>query len=182
MGQFLTKVTEVFSNFGNSKTNKILMLGLDNAGKTTILQKLKFNIYTPTLPTIGFNVEQVDYKNIHMLIWDIGGQTAIRRLWRHHFEQTDAIVFVVDSCDDERMIDAKEELGMLMSDPELSDAVLLVYANKIDMTTKTVAKITEELGLYEMRRKWHIQGSCAPTGDGLIEGLDWLSQELKKKK
>ena len=117
-----------------------------------------------------------------MLIWDIGGQTAIRRLWRHHFEQTDAIIFVVDSCDDERLADAREELGMLMADEELRDACLLVFANKIDMATKSLAKITEELGLYEMRRKWHIQESCAPTGAGLIEGLDWLSQELKKKK
>jgi len=181
MGSFLTKITELFSSFGNDKTNKILMLGLDNAGKTTILHKLKFNIYTPTLPTIGFNVEQVDYKNIHMLVWDIGGQTTIRRLWKHHFDHTDAIIFVIDASDTERMVDAKEEIDSLMEDEQLKNASLLVFANKLDLANTTIPKIIEELGLHKLDRNWNVQGSIAPTGEGLYEGLEWLSQDIKKK-
>ena len=89
-------------------------MGLDNAGKTTILYKLKLGEVVTTIPTIGFNVESVEYKNVNMTVWDVGGQTKIRPLWQHYFENTDAIIFAVDCADAGRLEEAKNELDIVL--------------------------------------------------------------------
>nr|AAT09069.1 ADP ribosylation factor 1 [Bigelowiella natans] len=176
-----------FSNFwkrmfGN-KEMRILMVGLDAAGKTTVLYKLKLGEVVTTIPTIGFNVETVEYKNINFTVWDVGGQDKIRPLWRHYYQNTQGIIFVVDSNDRERLDMAKEELDKMLNEDELRDAVVLVFANKQDLPKALKVKnITEALGLDKMRRQWFVQGTCATSGDGLYEGLDWLSSTLSKKK
>ena len=76
---------------------KTLLLGLDAAGKTTILYKMKLGEVVSSVPTIGFNVETVEYKKIKFQTWDIGGQKKIRMLWRHYYQNTDCLIFVVDS-------------------------------------------------------------------------------------
>ncbi len=106
------------------------MVGLDAAGKTTILYKLKLGEVVTTIPTIGFNVETVEYKNISFTVWDVGGQDKIRLLWRHYYQNTQGLIFVVDSNDRDRIDDAREELHKMLSEEELRDAVLLVFANK----------------------------------------------------
>jgi len=173
------------------KEMRILMVGLDAAGKTTILYKLKLGEVVTTIPTIGFNVETVEYKNISFTVWDVGGQDKIRPLWRHYYQNTQGIIFVVDSNDRERIDDsqgsdnsAKDEMHRMLGEDELRDAVLLVFANKQDLpNAMTVNEITERLGLNQLRqRQWYIQATCATTGDGLYEGLDWLSNTLSKKK
>jgi len=184
-----------FSKFWNRLFGKqemrILMVGLDAAGKTTILYKLKLGEVVTTITTIGFNVETVEYKNISFTVWDVGGQDKIRPLWRHYYQNTQGIIFVVDSNDRERIDDAqgadnsaKEELHRMLSEDELRDAVLLVFANKQDLpNAMTVNEVTERLGLNQLRnRQWYIQATCATTGDGLYEGLDWLSNTLSKRK
>jgi small GTP-binding protein len=178
-------------NFGKTE-KRILMVGLDAAGKTTILYKLKLGEVVTTIPTIGFNVETVEYKNISFTVWDVGGQDKIRPLWRHYYQNTQGIIFVVDSNDRDRIDDtnnstdnsAKEELHRMLAEDELRDATLLVFANKQDLpNAMSVNDVTEKLGLNQLRnRKWYIQGCCATTGDGLYEGLDWLSNALKNKK
>lgn len=162
---------------------RILMVGLDAAGKTTILYKLKLGEIVTTIPTIGFNVETVEYKNISFTVWDVGGQDKIRPLWRHYFQNTQGLIFVVDSNDRERADEAKEELSKMLQEDELRDAVLLVFANKQDLpNAMTAAEITEKLSLNTFRgRSWYIQGTCATQGTGLYEGLDWLSSELSKR-
>lgn len=85
-------------------------VGLDAAGKTTILYKLKLGEIVTTIPTIGFNVETVEYKNICFTVWDVGGQDRIRPLWRHYFQNTQGLIFVVDSNDRERIAEAEREL------------------------------------------------------------------------
>lgn len=85
-------------------------VGLDAAGKTTILYKLKLGEIVTTIPTIGFNVETVEYKNICFTVWDVGGQDKIRPLWRHYFQNTQGLIFVVDSNDRERITEAEKEL------------------------------------------------------------------------
>jgi len=176
--------------FGKTEM-RILMVGLDAAGKTTILYKLKLGEVVTTIPTIGFNVETVEYKNISFTVWDVGGQDKIRPLWRHYYQNTQGIIFVVDSNDEERIDDskgcehsAKEELHRMLAEDELREAVLLVFANKQDLpNAMAVNKITERLGLNTLRhRQWYIQSCCATTGDGLYEGLDWLSNTLSAKK
>ncbi|CAG5126410.1 unnamed protein product [Candidula unifasciata] len=92
----------------------IISVGLDAAGKTTILYKLKLGEIVTTIPTIGFNVESVEYKNINFTVWDVGGQDKIRPLWRHYFQNTQGLIFVVDSNDKERLGESKDELTKMV--------------------------------------------------------------------
>ncbi|KAJ7590887.1 ADP-ribosylation factor family-domain-containing protein [Mycena floridula] len=158
-------------------------VGLDAAGKTTILYKLKLGEIVTTIPTIGFNVETVEYKNISFTVWDVGGQDKIRPLWRHYFQNTQGIIFVVDSNDRERVSEAREELQRMLNEDELRDALLLVFANKQDLpNAMNAAEITDKLGLHGLRqRTWYIQAACATSGDGLYEGLEWLSANIKRR-
>ena len=174
------------------KDMRILMVGLDAAGKTTILYKLKLGEVVTTIPTIGFNVETVDYKNISFTVWDVGGQDKIRNLWRHYYQNTQGLIFVVDSNDKARIEDAKNELHKMLQEEELKEADLLVFANKQDLPhaankqdlphAMSAPELTEKLGLQKLTgRQWYIQACCATTGDGLYEGLDWLSDVVSKK-
>ena len=177
-------ISTLIDRFFPSTPSRIIMLGLDNAGKTTVLYKLKLGEVVTTLPTIGFNVETVVYKHISFTVWDVGGQTKIRPLWQHYYENSDAVVFVVDSSDRQRFAEAKEELDGMLADDRLRSASLLVFSNKTDMLgSATTAEVTEKLGLYARReRDWYIQATCAVTGEGVVEGLEWLANSLKGKK
>ncbi|GAA52096.1 ADP-ribosylation factor [Clonorchis sinensis] len=136
------------------KSVRILMVGLDAAGKTTILYKLKLGEVVTTIPTIGFNVEMVEYKNISFTVWDVGGQDRIRRLWRHYFQNTQGLIFVVDSNDRERVNEAADELKRMLSEDELRDVVILVFANKQDLpNAMSSAELTDKLGLREIRNR-----------------------------
>jgi len=176
-------VSKLFSRLFSPREMRILMVGLDAAGKTTILYKLKLGEIVTTIPTIGFNVESVEYKNINFTVWDVGGQDKIRPLWRHYFQNTQGIIFVVDSNDRERVTEAREELQRMLNESELQDALLLVFANKQDLpNAMNAAEITDKLGLHGLRqRTWYIQAACATSGDGLYEGLDWLSANIKQR-
>ncbi|KAE8664116.1 ADP-ribosylation factor [Hibiscus syriacus] len=158
------------------------MLGLDAAGKTTILYKLHIGEVLSTVPTIGFNVEKVQYKNVMFTVWDVGGQEKLRPLWRLYFNNTDGLIYVVDSLDRERIGKAKHEFQTIINDPFMLNSVILVFANKQDMKgAMSPMEVCEGLGLFDLKnRKWHIQGTCAHRGDGLYEGLDWLAGTLKK--
>ena len=103
--------SKLFDRLWGKKEMRILMVGLDAAGKTTILYKLKLGEIVTTIPTIGFNVESVTYKNLNFNVWDLGGQTSIRPYWRCYYSNTAAVVFVVDSTDIERLGTAAEELS-----------------------------------------------------------------------
>ncbi|XP_033846239.1 ADP-ribosylation factor 4 [Periophthalmus magnuspinnatus] len=176
-------ISSLFSRLFGKKQMRILMVGLDAAGKTTILYKLKLGEIVTTIPTIGFNVETVEYKNICFTVWDVGGQDKIRPLWRHYFQNTQGLIFVVDSNDRERIAEAEEELTKMIQEDELKDAAILVFANKQDLPNAMgVSELTDKLRLHSRRDKtWHIQATCATEGTGLYEGLDWLSSELEKR-
>ncbi len=175
----MTKLLDKFGFAGQDK--RILMVGLDAAGKSTILYKMKLGEVITTIPTIGFNVEAIEYKNVTFTCWDVGGQSRIRGLWKHYFIGTDALIYVIDSNDPARLELAKEELEKMLYDPELCDADLLVFANKQDLpNAMSVKDIATGLGLPKLRgRKWHIQATAAIQGDGLFEGMDWLVQTIK---
>eukprot|EP00483_Globobulimina_turgida_P011422 UN11444 len=182
MGSFFAKA---LAKLISPKEQRILMLGLDSAGKTTILHKLKLGDVFQTIPTIGFNVETVQYKNIAFTVWDCGGQDKIKPLWRHYFRNTQAIIFVIDSCDKERINIAKREIDKLLMEDELRDALLLIFANKSDLpNVMSVAEIKTTLQLNKLpsNRQWNIQSCCAITGDGLYDGLDWISHIVDSKK
>ncbi|GFO37894.1 ADP-ribosylation factor 1 [Plakobranchus ocellatus] len=175
-------IAGILKRWLGKKEMRVLMVGLDAAGKTTILYKLKLGEIVTTIPTIGFNVETVEYKNISFTVWDVGGQDKIRPLWRHYFQNTQGLIFVVDSNDRERIGEAKEEIMRMLNEDELRNAKLLVFANKQDLpNAMNAAEVTDKLGLHSLRsRSWYIQAACATSGDGLYEGLDWLSATLKK--
>uniref|UniRef100_A0A6B2LLA4 ADP-ribosylation factor n=1 Tax=Arcella intermedia TaxID=1963864 RepID=A0A6B2LLA4_9EUKA len=174
MGALITKL------FGNKEV-RMLMLGLDGSGKTTVLYKMKIDQIVTTVPTIGFIVETVSHGKFNMNIWDVGGQDKIRPLWRHYLQNTGAIIYVVDSNDKDRLDEAREELHKLLQEEELRGASLLVLANKQDQPNALSAKeVMQHLELQNItRRQWYIQATCATSGDGLKEGLDWLSTHLE---
>nr|KJB82421.1 hypothetical protein B456_013G208600 [Gossypium raimondii] len=156
---------KLFSRLFAKKEMRILMVGLDAAGKTTILYKLKLGEIVTTIPTIGFNVETVEYKNISFTVWDVGGQDKIRPLWRHYFQNTQGLIFVVDSNDRDRVVEARDELHRMLNEDELRDAVLLVFANKQDLpNAMNAAEITDKLGLHSLRqRHWYYVINCFPV-------------------
>ncbi|URD79446.1 ARF [Musa troglodytarum] len=157
--------TRLFSSLFGNREARILVLGLDNAGKTTILYRLQMGEVVSTIPTIGFNVETVQYNNIKFQVWDLGGQTSIRPYWRCYFPNTQAVIYVVDSSDTDRLVTAKDEFHAILEDlpGALDDAA-----------------ITEALELHKIKnRQWAIFKTSAIKGEGLFEGLDWLSNTLK---
>ncbi|CAO3682201.1 unnamed protein product [Rhizopus stolonifer] len=182
--------SSLFSELFGKREMRILMVGLDAAGKTTILYKLKLGEIVTTIPTIGFNVETVEYKNISFTVWDVGGQDKFvlfgdieNNNFCVDFQNTQGIIFVVDSNDRDRISEARDELQRMLNEDELRDALLLVFANKQDLpNAMNAAEITDKLGLQSLRnRHWYIQTACATSGDGLYEGLEWLSANLKKR-
>ncbi|KAG2222249.1 hypothetical protein INT45_010662 [Circinella minor] len=163
----------VFSNLWTrlfSKAQvKIIIVGLDNAGKTTILYKLLLNQVVTTTPTIGSNVET-----------DIAGQDTMRPTWKTYYTDTKAVIMVIDSTDAIRLNLAKEELHRMMESEQLGDACLLVFANKQDVKgAMTASQISDALSLTSLKDKqWHIQACSALTGEGLHEGLDWVVVQI----
>ncbi|XP_077977965.1 uncharacterized protein LOC144433532 [Glandiceps talaboti] len=172
------------SLFGRKDETRILMVGLDAAGKTTILYRLRIGEVVTTTPTTGFTVETVRYKNVSFTVWDLGGQDEIRSLSRKYLENAQGIIFVVDSNDRARLEEAKDELHRMLNDNELRDAILLVFANKQDLpNAMTAAEVADKLGLHNIHsHSWHIEGTYGGNGQGCMEGLEWLSNELEKRK
>lgn len=171
-------ISGLFQKLFDRKQMKILMLGLDGAGKTTVLYRLKLGEVVTTTPTIGFNVERVEYKNISFTVWDVGGQEKIRQLWRFYFDNVEGLIFVVDCSDTERVKTAADELSSILEEPALRETALLVFANKQDLPNAvTCYELAEMLGL-KARKRWHVQPCIATKGHGLYEGLDWLSNQM----
>ena len=133
-----------------------------------------------TIPTIGFNVESVTYKNLNFNVWDLGGQTSIRPYWRCYYANTAAVIFVIDSTDIDRLNTASDELAAMLGEDELRDAALLVFANKQDQPgAKGAGEISEALKLGELKdRNWSIMACSAIDGRGVNEGMDWLVVRL----
>lgn len=185
MGIFMSTMWK--NMIGSNKEYRLLMLGLDAAGKTTLLYKLKLGEIRHAIPTIGFNVESVQYKNIMFTVWDVGGQSKLRALWRHYYQGTQGLIFVVDSNDTapDRIELAKQELHRLLQDDELRDAVVLVFANKQDLpNAMSAAELGDKLCLNQLasRHTWYIQECSATTSQGLYEGLDWLGAALAERR
>ena len=162
----------------------ILMLGLDDAGKTTILYQLKMGETVNTIPTLKFNVETIEHKNFKFTIWDVGGQDKIRHLWIHYSDNIIGLIFVVDSNDQDRIDEAAGELKKLLEAEELKDCPVLVLANKQDINGALApGEVCDKLGMGKFKeRTWIVQGTSATTGQGLKEGLDWMDSVLLEKK
>lgn len=164
----------------NDREVRILLLGLDNAGKTSILKRLSEEDITHIMPTQGFNIKSVMQEGFKLNVWDIGGQKTIRPYWKNYFDQTDALVYVVDSADKRRLEEAGTELNSLLEEEKLDGIPLMVFANKQDLLTAATAKeIAETLNLHTIRgRQWQIQACSAKTGEGLEDGMKWMVKTI----
>jgi ADP-ribosylation factor-like protein 4 len=165
------------------------MMGLDNAGKSTILYRMRTGQYCETIPTIGFNCEKVKgklgkSKNITFTIWDVGGQDKVRPLWRTYAKGAEGIMFVIDSADHDTLEECRMELSQLFLNPEMHSLPILLLANKqdlpnaldLDYLNKYFLKSFTDSGTAAAysNRQIVLRSTCAVTGDGLFEALDQL--------
>jgi ADP-ribosylation factor 1/2 len=182
MGSTWTK----FVSFFATEEMRILIWGLDAAGKTTILYVSKLGEVVTTIPTIGFNVETINFRKLAITAWDVGGRDKIRPLWRHYFANTQGLIFVIDSNDRERMPEACEELHKMASEDELRGLPILIMANKQDLpnaaSVDEIAKLLDRSALDKRMISWHIQPCSATEKRGISEGFDWLANAMRSKK
>ncbi|XP_016420473.1 ADP-ribosylation factor-like protein 2 isoform X2 [Sinocyclocheilus rhinocerous] len=155
-------------------------MGLDNAGKTTILKKFNGEDVSTISPTLGFNIKTLEHRGFKLNIWDVGGQKSLRSYWRNYFESTDGLVWVVDSADRLRLEDCRKELSTLLLEERLAGATLLVFANKQDLPgALSKDGIQEVLALDDIKtHHWCIVGCSAVTGENLLMGVDWLLDDI----
>lgn len=153
---------------------KVLLIGLDGAGKTTILHQIKHNKFIQVQPTVGLNIETANIKNIEFLIFDVGGK--VRSLWTHYYENLNALIFVIDSADKERLWQVREELVKLNEDLKYHSISLLVFFNKQDLKESIdLTELIDFTGVKEVLEMDIIVQKCsALTGEGLQEGIEKL--------
>ncbi|XP_053439080.1 ADP-ribosylation factor-like protein 3 isoform X2 [Nycticebus coucang] len=161
---------------------RILLLGLDNAGKTTLLKQLASEDISHITPTQGFNIKSVQSQGFKLNVWDIGGQRKIRPYWRNYFENTDILIYVIDSADRKRFEETGQELAELLEEEKLSCVPVLIFANKQDLLTAAPAsEIAEGLNLHTIRdRIWQIQSCSALTGEGVQKGVPEDPSQVQK--
>ncbi|XP_065278754.1 putative ADP-ribosylation factor-like protein 5C [Emys orbicularis] len=176
MGQLFAKLMSIFG----SQEHKVIIVGLDNAGKTTILYQFLMNEVVHTSPTIGSNVEEIILRKTHFLMWDIGGQETLRSTWNTYYSNTEFVILVIDSTDRERLTVTREELYKMLAHEDLQNAAVLIFANKQDVkNSMTTSEISKFLTLSSIKdHPWHIQGCCALTGEGLPAGLEWMKSRV----
>ena len=177
MGFIFSKILDFFSR---SRSNfKIIILGIQNAGKTTILYRLSLGQLVQTTPTIGSNVEEISYNNVKLQAWDLGGQESTRSVWDVYFVNTDAIIYVVDAHDT-NFEESKNQFYKLLENEALKNTIILIYANKQDLSG--AKKVNEIIQIYELDKIkdhiWYVQPCSAQTGEGLVTGMKWLSDQL----
>ncbi|XP_055857418.1 ADP-ribosylation factor 4-like [Episyrphus balteatus] len=174
--------SSIFQYLFPKQQKRIIMFGLAGAGKTTILYKFKLNQLVHTIPTIGFNVETLDVKNFRLTIWDFVGSDSLRRKFTHYLQNSDAVVFVVDSTDYDGIQNAEMALTDLLWSGELKNAPILLLANKQDLPYALCPeKVAEMVKIDERKHNYHVQGTSAYSGIGLYEGLEHLHNMLSKK-
>lgn len=168
------------------KQASVLVVGLDNSGKTTIINHFKPDDQKTMdiVPTVGFNVDRFRSKHMSFTAFDMSGQGRYRNLWEHYYREANGLIFVVDSSDELRMVVAKDELDMLMKHEDIAKRrfPMLFFANKMDCpSAMSSVRVSQLLRLDQVKdNPWHICGSNALTGEGLQEGVDWLTEQIRE--
>uniref|UniRef100_A0A4W2F5K9 Calcium voltage-gated channel auxiliary subunit beta 1 n=1 Tax=Bos indicus x Bos taurus TaxID=30522 RepID=A0A4W2F5K9_BOBOX len=173
MGQLMAKLMSIFWE----REHKVIIVGLDNAGKTTILYQFLTNEVVHTRPTMGSNVEEIVLQKTHFLMWDIGGQESLSSTWNTYYSNTEFIILVIDSTDRDWLLTTREELYKMLAHEALRDAPILIFANKQDMKDSMTIVEIQFLTSAIKDHPWHIQGCCALTGEGLPAGLQWMQSQ-----
>ncbi|XP_061693451.1 ADP-ribosylation factor-like protein 11 [Syngnathoides biaculeatus] len=167
----------------SSKSPQVILMGLDSAGKTTLLARLLSGKVMDTTPTIGFNVGTFDLdKRTSLTVWDVGGQKSMRPNWRFYLDDCKALVFVVDSSDPSRMPEARKALKKVLKEEKLRGIPLMVLSNKVDQPdTMTVQEISDRLGMSNYPQlQWEIQACSALKGMGLHQAFASIAKLIKK--
>ncbi|XP_034088981.1 ADP-ribosylation factor-like protein 11 [Gymnodraco acuticeps] len=167
----------------SSSAPQVILMGLDSAGKSTLLARLLTGKVMDTSPTIGFNVGTLDLdKKTSLIIWDVGGQKSMRANWRFYLEDCRALVFVVDSSDPARLPEAQKVLKKVLSEEILRDVPLMVLANKKDRpNSMTIREVSQQLDLAQyVDRLWEIQACSAVQGLGLQQAFLSVHKLIKK--
>ncbi|XP_014801353.1 PREDICTED: ADP-ribosylation factor-like protein 14 [Calidris pugnax] len=166
------------------KQANIVMLGLDSAGKSTLLYKFKYTDDFLTIPTIGFNVDMIETeKDFTLTVWDVGGQQKMRQVWCNFLENTDGLMYVVDSSDKRRLEESKKEFEFILKNEYIKRVPVVMLANKQDLPGALNAEeITRRFNMkkYCSDRNWYVQPCCAITGEGLSEALQRLTTFAKQ--
>ncbi|KAL3124910.1 hypothetical protein niasHT_001803 [Heterodera trifolii] len=161
---------------------RVLILGLDNSGKTTFLKRISGEEIGEIAPTFGFNIKTLEFMGWKLNCWDVGGQKSLRTYWRNYFERTDAVIWVVDACDVCRLDDCFKELHSLINEECLHGVTLLVLANKRDLSGSINAhEIEKILRLEKIKHHWRVYETSAYTGHGLLDSLEWMVQDVNSR-
>ncbi|KAH8399830.1 hypothetical protein KR215_003376 [Drosophila sulfurigaster] len=181
MGASMT-LFNVFDRFAGMEDARLLMIGLDAAGKTTTLYQLKLGSSLTSIPTIGFNVEMFKHRRLRFTIWDIGGQKSVRSMWRYYYNDAAGIIFVVDATDTQRFPEAMSELHSVLHVNELRNSVLMVFANKQDLPQAVAPDdLALRLRLHELHQRWKVHGVSARNGKGVHEGIEQLYRMIRQR-
>lgn len=171
------------------KQARVLVLGLDNAGKSTLVARALHRSLSDVQPTFGFQIKTVEHGGLYLNIWDVGGQRSLRPFWHNYFEKTDMLVWVVDASAPERLIDCKAELhnALQAEEDRLVGAGLLVWINKIDAVDESPEAVIEDfatkLGISELQKHHNCKllVCSAYTGEGVERGLDYIADEVRSR-
>ncbi|XP_064241183.1 ADP-ribosylation factor-like protein 14 [Passer domesticus] len=173
----------------STKGANIVMLGLDSAGKSTLLYKFRYKDAFITMPTIGFNVDMIEAgKDFTLTFWDVGGQKKMREVWSNFLEDAGGLLYVVDSSDKRRLEESRREFELILKNESIKNIPVVVLANKQDLPGALNAEeITRKLKMkkYCSDRNWYVQPCCAITGEGLAEALQRVAtfaRQYKKSK
>lgn len=192
MGNQLTGTAPNSPFLPNFQSLHVVVIGLDSAGKTSLLYRLKLREFVETSPTKGFNMERIKVQIGHskantttFQVWDVGGQEKLRPLWKSYTRRMDGLVFVVDAAETERMEEAKVELHRITRSAENQGIPVLVLANKQDLDgALSSTEVEKVLGLHELSSSTlhHTEGCSALNGQGLQPGLEKLYEMIVKRK
>lgn len=177
---------------------RVVVLGLDNAGKTTIVKQLLGQDVNEVSPTVGFSIEQLDWNGFKLNLWDVGGQRSLRPFWRNYFEKTDFLIWVIDATALDRLEDCRRELANALTEDRLVGCGLLILINKIDLiqkqeyededvfdsnTTATIKAVEQRLALDSLvgNHNCRVMGVSGVKGWNLSVAVDWLTSEVSKR-
>ena len=180
MGLLFSKLWGIL---GGDRQYKAIVLGLSNAGKTSVLYSLLLGKLVPTQPTLGSNVEEFQYRNLKFVAWDLGGQELLRHSWSLFYANTDAVIVVVDSADPDGFPAIKNEIVKLLQHPDIENACILIFANKQDLAgALPPEEVAAALDLAQVvtRHTYTVVGCSAVQQTGLNEGLGWICDRLQR--
>ncbi|KAI8913438.1 ADP-ribosylation factor family-domain-containing protein [Gorgonomyces haynaldii] len=165
------------------RETRVLLLGLDNAGKTTILKRINGEPIDEISPTLGFNIKTMEHMGYKLNIWDVGGQKSIRSYWRNYFEQTDGLIWVIDAADPHRLKECRDELYTLLKEERLAGCSVLIFANKQDLPSAlSLDEIADQLDLRsKTTHHWHIEACSAVSGQNLLQGMNWIVKDIASR-